>query len=162
MGLNLREALEMSAAMRSAGRRMGFGFKMRFETIFSEAKALIATGHIGKPRFATFSFYQPIPPGERIWYADVGVIRDMLVHMFDMATWMFSAEPIEVRARTAKEIGRAGEDKAFVDLRLAGCDEIRVQGGYIAGFPESLAVKTSCFRLSAEKVTSSESARTHS
>ena len=151
MGLNLHEALEMSAAMRSAGRKMGFGFKMRFETIFSEAKSLIAAGHIGRPRFATFSFYQPIPPGERIWYADVGVIRDMLVHMFDMATWMFSAEPIEVRARTLKEIGRAGEDKAFVDIRLVGCDEIRVQGGYIAGFPEIAGREDIVFQIVGEE-----------
>jgi myo-inositol 2-dehydrogenase/D-chiro-inositol 1-dehydrogenase len=149
MSVALAEAREMRAAMVS--RRVGFGFKMRFESVFAAAHAAIEAGEIGAPRFGTFSFYQPIPPGERIWYADVGVLRDMLVHMFDMASWLMAGEPQQVSARTAREIGRAGEDKAFVDIMFSNGRQARVQGGYMPDYPDVAGHEDIVFQIVGER-----------
>lgn len=151
MAMTLKDGREMAAAMDDAGLMLGFGFKMRFEAVFAAARRLIAEATIGRPRYATFSFYQPTPPGERIWYADIGVLRDMLVHMIDMAGWMLAAEPASVRARTSREIGRAGEDKAFIDIDFGDRIEARIQGGYLAGYPDVAGREDVAFQIVGER-----------
>ncbi|WID98867.1 Gfo/Idh/MocA family oxidoreductase [Bosea vestrisii] len=151
MSVTLDEGREMAAAMEAAGLALGFGFKMRFEAVFAEARRLVAEGTIGRPRYATFSFYQPTPPGERIWYADIGVLRDMLVHMIDLAGWLLDAGPSAVRARTDREIGRAGEDKAFIDIDFGERVEARIQGGYLADYPDVAGREDIVFQIVGER-----------
>jgi myo-inositol 2-dehydrogenase / D-chiro-inositol 1-dehydrogenase len=151
MAVTLHDGLEMAAAMDAAGLMLGFGFKMRFETVFAAARRLVAEGTIGRPRYATFSFYQPTPPGERIWYADIGVLRDMLVHVIDLAGWVLDADPNSVRARTDREIGRAGEDKAFVDIDFSERVEARIQGGYLADYPDVAGREDIVFQIVGER-----------
>jgi len=151
MAVTLDEGREMAAAMQAAGLALGFGFKMRFEAVFAEARRLVAEGTIGRPRYATFSFYQPTPPGERIWYADIGVLRDMLVHMIDLAGWVLDADPSSVRARTDREIGRAGEDKAFIDIDFGERVEARIQGGYLADYPDVAGREDIVFQIVGER-----------
>jgi myo-inositol 2-dehydrogenase / D-chiro-inositol 1-dehydrogenase len=151
MAVILDEGREMVAVMAAAGLALGFGFKMRFETVFATARRLVAEGAIGRPRYATFSFYQPTPPGERIWYADIGVLRDMLVHMIDLAGWVLDADPSAVRARTDREIGRAGEDKAFIDIDFGERVEARIQGGYLADYPDVAGREDVVFQIVGER-----------
>jgi predicted dehydrogenase len=151
MAMTFDDGHEMTAAMSRAGLMLGFGFKMRFETVFASAHRLICDGAIGRPRYATFSFYQPTPPGERIWYADIGVLRDMLVHVIDLASWMLAAEPASVRARTGREIGRAGEDKAFIDIDFGDRIEARIQGGYLAEYPDVAGREDIVFQVVGER-----------
>jgi myo-inositol 2-dehydrogenase/D-chiro-inositol 1-dehydrogenase len=151
MAVTLAEAREMSLAMTAAKRRLGFGLKMRFEAVFAAAFALIEEGAIGRPQFGSFSFYQPIPQGERIWYADVGVLRDMLVHVFDLSAWMLGQEPRRVRARTARRIGRAGEDHALIELEYSDEALASIQGGYVPGFPEVAGREDIVFQVVGER-----------
>src|SRR5690606_16063408 len=74
----------------------------------------------------------------------------MLVHMIDMAGWMFDAEPVAVRARTGREIGRAGEDKAFIDIDFGGRIEARIQGGYLADYPDVAGREDIAFQIVGE------------
>lgn len=136
MAETLADAEAMQDACARAGSVLGVGFKMRFETLFAEARRLVAAGAIGRPRYATFSFVQPVPPGERVWYVDVGVLRDMMVHPFDLACWLLDAAPVAVTARTEQELGRAGEDKGFVTLEYPGGGHAGIMAGYIEGYPE--------------------------
>ncbi|MBZ9719240.1 Gfo/Idh/MocA family oxidoreductase [Mesorhizobium sp. AD1-1] len=135
MATSLAEALRMSAAVAAAGRRIGFGLKMRFEAIFDQTNQLIRNGEIGNAVSSTMAFYQPVPPGERIWYVDVGVLRDMLVHTFDLAIWMNDALPDKTRATTLNRLGRAGEDWAEVDIVFEGGARAHIHGGYMPRFP---------------------------
>jgi predicted dehydrogenase len=151
MATTLAEAHEMSAAMTAAGRSLGFGLKMRFESVFSEAHRLVEEGCIGRVANAMFSFYQPLPPGERIWYANVGVLRDMLVHVFDLAAHLSDATPVRVRASTSSELGYAGEDSAAVDLVFDNGASAHVRGGYLPGFPDVAGREDIVFQLVGER-----------
>ncbi|WP_460452519.1 Gfo/Idh/MocA family protein [Alsobacter sp. SYSU BS001988] len=151
LAMTLADGCAMVGAMEKAGLALGFGLKMRFESVFSSARRLVAESAIGQPRYAVFSFYQPTPPGERIWYADVGVLRDMLVHMVDLAGWLLDARPVAVRARTDREIGRAGEDKAFLDISFGERVEARIQGGYVPDYPDVAGREDVVFQIVGER-----------
>ncbi len=151
MATTLAEAREMSEAMAAAGRSLGFGLKMRFETIFAEAHRLVEEDGIGRVTNSMFSFYQPLPPGERIWYANVGVLRDVLVHVFDLAAHLSDATPVRVRASTGSELGYAGEDSAAVDLVFDNGASAHVRGGYLPGFPDVAGREDIVFQLVGER-----------
>lgn len=150
MAETLDDALRMQAACDAAGVRLGLGFKMRFETLFATTRRLAAQGAIGRPRFLTLSFVQPVPPGERVWYVDVGVLRDMMVHPFDLACWWMDGAPEWVAARTARELGRAGEDKGFVTLGFPGGGNASLTAGYLEGYPDIAGRDDIVFQLVGE------------
>jgi len=151
MATTLAEAREMSEAMATARRSLGFGLKMRFEAIFAEARRLVEEGYIGRVTNSMFSFYQPLPPGERIWYVNVGVLRDMLIHVFDLAAYLSEATPVRVRASTASVLGYAGEDRAAVDLLFDNGATAHVRGGYLPGFPEVAGQEDIVFQIVGER-----------
>ncbi len=151
MATTLEEAFEMSEAMEAAGRSLGFGLKMRFETIFAEARRLVEDGQIGRVTNSMFSFYQPLPPGERIWYVNVGVLRDMLVHVFDLVGHLSLATPVRVRASTSSELGYAGEDQAAIDLVLDNGTAAHVRGGYLPSYPDVTGREDIVFQLIGER-----------
>ena len=89
----LRQAEDMCFSAREAGLIMGMGFKMRYEAVFAKAKALIDTGAIGRPLQALFSYFQQVPPPERIWYTEYGALRDMIPHAIDLSSWYLGQQP---------------------------------------------------------------------
>ncbi len=127
---NLQQAREMRRAADYAGKRLGVGFKMRFEAVFAEAKALIDAGEIGAPMYAILSYFQQVPPPERAWYRDVGVLRDNIAHAIDMSNWLLNREPLTVRARLDHRLGYAGEDKAFLQVAYADGALASIHGGW--------------------------------
>jgi len=128
---SLSLAQEMCDAVRDADVAMGMGFKMRFEGVFADAMSVIESGDIGKPMYSVFSYFQPVPPGKRIWYCDVGVLREMLSHVIDLSNWMLGLRPRSAAARLDSLLGRKGEDKAFLRVAYDDGAVASIQGGYI-------------------------------
>ncbi len=130
---NLGQAREMCQAAREAGVMMGMGFKMRFEAVFARAKAMIVAGEIGQPLYSIFSYFQQVPPPERIWYTDFGTTRDNVVHAIDLSNWLLDRRPVQVRARLDNRLGFKGEDKVFLQVAYADGALASIHGGWVGG-----------------------------
>ena len=85
MAETLSDANEMVAAHAASREQVfGFGFKLRFESTFVEAKRIVESGEIGDVRTIAFTYSQSVPAGERIWYVDSGILNEMHIHGLDL------------------------------------------------------------------------------
>ena len=127
----LEQARDMCRAARDAGVMLGIGFKMRYEPIFARAKAMIEAGAIGTPLYAIFSYFQEVPPPERLWYTEFGAMRDNLVHAIDLSNWLLERPPASVCARLDNRLGFQGEDKVFLQVAYADGALASIHGGWV-------------------------------
>ena len=79
----------------------------------ARAKSMIEAGAIGQPLYSIFSYFQQVPPPERIWYRDFGAARDNIVHAIDLSNWLLDRGPLQATARLDNRLGFKGEDKVF-------------------------------------------------
>jgi len=92
---HLRDAQDMVTACQAAGVRLFVAQVVRFFREFSQAKAILDSGALGRPgiiRTARGGSPPSVPPsGERSWFADLeqsgGVIMDVSIHDVDFARW---------------------------------------------------------------------------
>ncbi len=123
--LDLKRALACSASVRKSGRPVMMGFNRRFDPNFAGLKAAFDAGEIGKGELLTLSSYDPAPPPVSYIEVSGGLYRDMMIHDFDMACWIFGGVPERVTATGSclvdPAIGNAGDiDTAVVVLRFSG------------------------------------------
>ena len=148
---NLAQAREMCRAAREAGVTLGMGFKMRYEAVFARAKSLIEAGEIGQPLYSIFSYFQQVPPPERIWYTDFGTTRDNVVHAIDLSNWLLDRQPAQVRARLDNRLGFRGEDKVFLQVAYGDGALASIHGGWVgAGYPKVAASDDILFQIVGE------------
>lgn len=127
------DMLEAHAA--TQGQVFGFGFKLRFESTFVEAKQIIESGEIGDVRTIAFTYSQSVPPGERIWYVDSGILNEMHIHGLDLVAWWANSKPTAVSADLGYALGRKGEDSAWTEVRFQSGVRSVVHGAYYPDFP---------------------------
>ena len=148
---NLVQARDMCRAAREAGVTMGMGFKMRFEAVFARARAMIVAGAIGQPLYSIFSYFQQVPPPERIWYTDFGTMRDNVVHAIDLSNWLLDRQPAQVRARLDSRLGFKGEDKVFLQIAYGDGALASIHGGWVGGdYPKVAASDDILFQFVGE------------
>lgn len=148
---NLAQAREMRRAAREAGVAFGIGFKMRYEAVFARAKSLIQAGDIGPPLYAIFSYFQQVPPPERIWYTDFGAARDNVVHAIDLSNWLLDRQPAQVTARLDNRLGFKGEDKVFLQLAYGDGALASIHGGWVGvDYPKVAATDDILFQVVGE------------
>ena len=147
----LGQAREMCRAAHEAGVTMGIGFKMRYEAVFARAKAMIEAGEIGKPLYSIFSYFQQVPPPERIWYTEFGTTRDNVVHAIDLSNWLLDRPPLRVSARLDNRLGFKGEDKVFLRIAYADGALASIHGGWVGGdYPQVAASDDILFQIVGE------------
>ena len=147
MAASLNEAQDILQAMEATDAAFGFGFKMRFEPVYREAKRIVDSGEIGEPTNVVITHNQPTPAGERAWYLDVGIVHELLIHSFDIANWWLGARPVTTRAATSALHGRKGEDRAVVEFHYPSDCRVCVYGGYYDGFPDVAGGTDSTFQI---------------
>ena len=148
---NLEQAREMCRAAHEAGVMLGIGFKMRYEAVFARAKSMIVAGEIGNPLYAIFSYFQQVPPPERIWYTDFGAARDNIVHAIDLSNWLLDRPPERVTARLDKTLGFKGEDKVFLQVEYPDGALASIHGGWVGGdYPQVAASDDLFFQVVGE------------
>lgn len=136
MAETLSDASDMVAAHAATKDQVfGFGFKLRFESTFVEAKKIVESGEIGEVRTIAFTYSQSVPAGERIWYVDSGILNEMHIHGLDLVTWWANSKPKTVTADLGYELGRKGEDSAWTEIRFANGVRSVVHGAYYPDFP---------------------------
>ena len=141
----LKQAREMCRAARKAGVMLGIGFKMRYEACFARAKAMIAAGEIGTPLYTIFSYFQQVPPPERIWYTDFGAARDNIVHAIDLSNWLLDRPPAQVTARLDNRLGFKGEDTVFLQVAYPEGALASIHGGWVGSAYPPVAASDDIF-----------------
>ena len=136
MACNAREAREMAAAAKDAGRLLMEAFMYRFHPRSRRIKQLIAEGAIGTPRLVRSAFCFRMadsewsePPNVRlIPEMGGGALLDVGCYSVSVARWFLEAEPAQVQAQ-------AEYDPGGVDLHMVG--SLGFAGNGLASFEAS-------------------------
>jgi myo-inositol 2-dehydrogenase/D-chiro-inositol 1-dehydrogenase len=100
------------------------GFNRRFDPNFSLLKKSFDSGEIGSGELLSLTSYDPAPPPVSYIKVSGGLFRDMAIHDFDMACWIFADVPEYVSATGTcivdSAIGEAGDvDTAVTTLHFS-------------------------------------------
>lgn len=122
--LSLDRALACHEAVSKLGRPVMIGFNRRFDPNFAALKQAFDKGEIGKGELLSITSFDPAPPPVSYIQVSGGLFRDMAIHDFDMACWIFGAAPVAVTAVGSSivdpAIGAAGDvDTAVITLHFA-------------------------------------------
>ena len=122
--LDMERADACGAVLAETGAPFQIGFNRRFDPGHSAVRRAARNGEIGSLEQAVISSRDPFPPPLRFLRGSGGIFRDMMVHDFDMARFLFGEEPVEITAMGSVLFdARAGElgdvDSAMVVLRMA-------------------------------------------
>ena len=122
--LSLERAIACRTATAATGRPVMIGFNRRFDPNFAALKAAVDRGEIGKTELLSVTSFDPAPPPVSYIKVSGGLFRDMMIHDFDMASWIMGGLPETVTAVGSSivdpEIGAAGDvDTAVVTLRYS-------------------------------------------
>ena len=122
--LSLARARACQAAAAKHGRPVMIGFNRRFDPNFASLKAQFDAGAIGKGELLSITSFDPAPPPVAYVKVSGGLFRDMAIHDFDMACWLYGATPKAVTAVGTSivdpAIGAAGDvDTAIITLHFA-------------------------------------------
>ena len=142
---SLKSAREIIETADSLGIRVGMGFKMRYESIFAQAKMDLKKLDLGEVQYVFINYFQPLP--NREWYLDMGVTSDLLVHAMDLANWYLVSRPVSIRASFNYNLKRTGEDKAFIEIKYNNDKRAILTGGYLHNYPEVAGTEDIIFEL---------------
>ena len=122
--LSLERALACQADVAKTGRPVMIGFNRRFDPNFAALKSAFDKGEIGKGELLSVTSFDPAPPPVSYVKVSGGLFRDMAIHDFDMACWIFGGVPEAVTAVGSSivdpAIGAAGDvDTAVITLHYA-------------------------------------------
>lgn len=122
--LSLARARACQANVAQTGRSVMLGFNRRFDPNFVALKNQFDAGDIGKGELLSITSFDPAPPPLAYVTVSGGLFRDMAIHDFDMACWLYGAMPTAVTAIGSSlvdpAIGAAGDvDTAVITLYFA-------------------------------------------
>lgn len=117
--LDLERARKCSAAADASGNPVMIGFNRRFDRNFSDLKASFDAGAIGKGELLSITSFDPAPPPADYVRSSGGLFRDMAIHDFDMACWIFGAVPEKVTASGSCLVDAAIGDQGDIDTAVA-------------------------------------------
>lgn len=124
VALSLEETLEAVAAVKKAGVAAQIGFDRRFDLAYNEAKRALQAGEIGELHRLHMLTCDPAPPPESFVSGSGGIIRDCLIHDFDILRWTTGLEVEEVYAmgsvRGADYFAKYDDhDEVVITLRMS-------------------------------------------
>jgi myo-inositol 2-dehydrogenase/D-chiro-inositol 1-dehydrogenase len=121
MATSLEDCERMIAAAQGAGKTLAVGLEMRVFTLFSEVKAILGAGRIGRPLHLKLDLWRrPYRAGAGGWKDDPkklgSAILEEPIHYLDLARW-YLGEPVSLQAWANS---RPGQDRLRenLDVRL--------------------------------------------
>ena len=137
--LGVEEAREIEKKCRETGRRIGVGFKMRYEEVFLKAKELMP--QLGRIYAVSEVKSQPHPlAGNRTWMSKSGCMHELAVHDYDLIEWLMGADAKSVYALLDYSYGWETENGARLTVEYENgahgmllseyCSGEGVVGGY--------------------------------
>ena len=121
--LDMSRVDECGAILAATGVPFQIGFNRRFDPGHNALYQAARDGQIGKLEQAVISSRDSIPPSLDYIPSSGGFFRDMVIHDFDMARFLFGEEPVEVMAMSSvlvdPRIGEYGDvDSGMVVMRM--------------------------------------------
>lgn len=121
--LDLARVDECARVVREAGITVQIGFNRRFDPSHAAVREAVGAGEIGRIEQAVITSRDPAPPPLDYVRVSGGLFRDMAIHDFDMARFLFAEEAAEVTAMGSvlvdASIGEAGDiDTAMLVMRM--------------------------------------------
>jgi myo-inositol 2-dehydrogenase/D-chiro-inositol 1-dehydrogenase len=116
--LDLKRARACHAAVHAAGVPVMMGFNRRFDPQFAALKASFDAGDIGEGELLTLSSFDPAPPPVSYIEVSGGLFKDMMIHDFDMACWLFDSTPERVTATGSCLIDQDIRDAGDIDTAV--------------------------------------------
>lgn len=95
------------------------GFNRRFDPTHAALRQAAADGEIGRIEQAVVTSRDPSPPPLDYVRVSGGIFRDMTIHDFDMARFLFGEEPAEVTAMGGALVDPAIGDAGDMDAVMA-------------------------------------------
>lgn len=117
--LSLTRARECLAIANATGQLVMIGFNRRFDPNFAALKAAAIAGEIGKSELLTISSFDPEPPPVSYIKVSGGLFRDMMIHDFDMANFIFGTTPKSITATGSSIVDSNIGDAGDVDTAVA-------------------------------------------
>ena len=119
--LSLKRALKTLSTVTRSDMPVMIGFNRRFDPNFIALKSAFDAGEIGKGELLSITSFDPAPPPVSYIKVSGGLFRDMMIHDFDMACWIFGDVPARITAHGSclvdEGIGAAGDvDTAVVTM----------------------------------------------
>lgn len=119
--LDLERALACKKATAGSDQPIMIGFNRRFDPNFAALKKAFDDGEIGAGELLSITSFDPAPPPVSYIKVSGGLYRDMMIHDFDIACWIYGSLPAKVTAMGTSivdsDIGAAGDvDTAVVTL----------------------------------------------
>jgi len=156
--LSLSRALMVRGVVAEYDRPVMLGFNRRFDPNFAALKAAFDAGDIGRGEMLAVPSHAPAPPPVEYIKVSGGLYRDMMIHDFDMAAFLFGM-PQTVMAHGSclvdPAIGAAGDiDTAVVVLSWADGRLATIRNSRRAtyGYDQRVEVLGSGGMLAAENV----------
>ena len=122
--LDIHRVDQCRAVVEETAAPVQIGFNRRFDPGHSALGRAAASGEIGRLELAVITSRDPAPPPLAYLRVSGGLFRDMMIHDFDIARFLFAEEPVEVTAMGGvlvdPAIGEIGDvDSAMVTMRMA-------------------------------------------
>ncbi len=122
--LDIKRVEACAKVVANTGAFVQIGFNRRFDPSHSAVRQAAIGGELGKLEQAVITSRDPAPPPLDYLRVSGGLFRDMMIHDFDMARFLFGEDPAEVTAMGGvlidPRIGEVGDvDAAMVILRMA-------------------------------------------
>src|SRR5580693_7206892 len=112
VSLSLEKIDASLAAVEKAGVKLQVGFNRRFDSNFIRVRQAVASGEIGVPNLVHIVSRDPFPPPLTYLRPSGGIFLDMMIHDFDMASFLIGDEVEEIYAAASVMVdpGFAKED----------------------------------------------------
>ena len=122
--LDIQRVDQCGAVVKETAARVQIGFNRRFDPSHAALGRAAGSGEIGRLELAVITSRDPAPPPLAYLRVSGGLFRDMMIHDFDIARFLFAEEPVEVTAMGGvlvdPAIGEIGDvDSAMVTMRMA-------------------------------------------
>ncbi|MGP3949489.1 Gfo/Idh/MocA family protein [Streptomyces sp. 7N604] len=101
VALDLAGTVRALREVESAGTMLHMGFQRRFDAGYRAAKETVRAGRLGRLHTIRAITSDPVPPPPSFLPLSGGLIRDCLVHDFDVVRWLTGREVVEVFATGA-------------------------------------------------------------
>lgn len=124
VSMDIKQTIEATQAAEAANVKLQIGFNRRFDHNFKRIAEHVKSGTIGSPHIVKITSRDPNPPHKDYIRVSGGMFMDMMIHDFDMASFVSGSEITEVYAQGAVLIDPAfaeyGDvDTAVVSLKFA-------------------------------------------
>ena len=105
--LSVARVRECLATVKESGAVCSIGFNRRYDPQFSALKQAIDEGKVGNLEMLTITSRDPSPPPVEYIEVSGGLFRDMMIHDFDMASWLLNEKVVEVFATASCQVDPA-------------------------------------------------------